>query len=176
MPITFVTGNAKKFKEAQAFIPDLIQREIDLVEIQSLDSQLILKAKVAEALTQVDGPIIVEDVSLTIDNWNGLPGPLIKWFLESIRAEGIYNLTPDQLATARCYLAYAARPDDIQFFIGEVKGKIVAPRSDTQFGWDPIFQPEGSSKTYGQMTFQEKNQISHRSKAFLKLREYLHQN
>lgn len=52
-----------------------------------------------------------------------------------------------------------------KIFIGRTNGNIVHPRGSQNFGWDPIFLPEGSSKTYAEMSNEEKNSISHRFKA-----------
>ena len=64
----------------------------------------------------------------------------------------------------------------IHFFEGEIKGTIVNPRGKTDFGWDPIFQPNGHKKTFGEMTKEEKNKISHRKVAVEKLKEHLLKN
>jgi len=52
-------------------------------------------------------------------------------------------------------------------------GDIVSPSGKSSFGWDPIFRPKGYQKTYEEMTSKEKNNISHRGKAFLKLKNIL---
>lgn len=61
----------------------------------------------------------------------------------------------------------------MKVFIGEIKGRIVRPRGESGFGWDPVFQPDGYSKTFAEMGADEKNAISHRFKAFEKLRVFL---
>ena len=53
---------------------------------------------------------------------------------------------------------------------------IVAPRGEYKFGWDPIFQPTGYNKTYGEMDASEKNEISPRYLALCQLKEYLKNN
>jgi XTP/dITP diphosphohydrolase len=63
--------------------------------------------------------------------------------------------------------------DQIVFFEGEIKGKIVSPRGTGGFGWDQIFQPEGYDKTFGEMSLEEKNKISMRKQALTKLKAYL---
>ena len=57
-----------------------------------------------------------------------------------------------------------------EVFEGVMAGTIVWPMRGTQgHGYDPIFQPDGYRKTFGEMESEEKNQISHRSDAFRKL-------
>ena len=68
-------------------------------------------------------------------------------------------------ARAVCVLAFTSDGEKVHCFEGEVLGEIVAPRGDNGFGWDSIFQPNGSQKTFGEMTFTEKQSFSMREKA-----------
>lgn len=62
------------------------------------------------------------------------------------------------------------------FFEGAVNGQITKERSGSEgFGYDPIFRPEGYSITFSEMDLSEKNKISHRGKAVVKLADYLMQ-
>jgi XTP/dITP diphosphohydrolase len=64
--------------------------------------------------------------------------------------------------------------DKTLFFEGEIKGEITqALRGENGFGYDALFQPEGSSKTFAEMTKDEKNAISHRKRAFEKMLPFL---
>jgi XTP/dITP diphosphohydrolase len=59
-------------------------------------------------------------------------------------------------------------------FEGEIKGTIVdAPRGTQGFGYDPIFQPEKESRTFAEMTLDEKNKIAHRARALEKFKNFL---
>ena len=70
-----------------------------------------------------------------------------------------------------CILGYTESPEkDVILFHGETKGTIVEPKGDEGFGWDSCFLPEGKERTYAQLPFEEKNQISHRRKALNKLK------
>ena len=63
---------------------------------------------------------------------------------------------------------------DTHQFEGVVRGQIIDNRTGGQgFGYDPVFIPEGFDKTFAEMTVDEKNKVSHRSKATHKLVEYL---
>ena len=57
--------------------------------------------------------------------------------------------------------------------VTSLQGTIVAARGPPDFGWDPIFQPEGFNLTYAEMESSAKNTISHRYKALCALRDYL---
>jgi len=173
--IAFVTGNARKFAEAQHEIPQLTQLALDLPEIQELDSRKIIAAKVEAARANYTGALMVDDVSLELLALNGFPGPLIKWLLASNGNEGVWKIASslgDTRARAICTLGYAVG-DEVQYFVGVVEGKIIAPRGPGT-GWDPVFVPTGETKTYGEMTLAEKNAQSHRGIALAKLKEYLH--
>lgn len=178
MVFYFVTGNKNKYEEAKSIlqgIKKVEQLELDLPEIQEIDAKKIIKAKLLEAIAHTKGEFMVEDTSLYLDCMNGLPGPLIKWFLQAIGNEGIYKIASKlgNKAEAKAIIGYAKSHEEIYFFEGTVKGKIVKPRGENAFGWDPIFQPDKKTKTFAEMSKDEKNKISHRRKAFDKLKEFL---
>jgi non-canonical purine NTP pyrophosphatase (RdgB/HAM1 family) len=172
----FITGNKGKFDEVKAILPEVEQLDIDLPEIQEIDAREVIKAKLAAAFAHREGEFIVEDLSLYLESLNGLPGPLIKWFLKTIGNEGLVNLAArlgNDRAVAKTIIGYAKGADDIRFFEGAIEGRIVAARGEGGFGWDPIFLPDGYDKTFGEMTLQEKNDISMRRIAANKLKEFL---
>lgn len=176
MKLIFITGNKDKFEEARSVLPDVEQFDLDLKEIQSLDSTKVIEAKLDEAKDKINGNIFVEDNSLVLDAINGLPGPLIKWFWNSIGNDGLYKIAEsfsDFNATSKVTVGLIEESGKKSFFEGEIKGKIVPPKGDNGFGWDPIFQPEGSDKTFGEMTLEEKNEFSMRKIALQKLKNYL---
>src|SRR5690606_25105271 len=113
---------------------------------------------------------------LYIQELNGLPGPLIKWFLHSLGNEGVYELAShlkNKKATAKTYIGFARSPSDIQFFKGSVEGIIVKPRGQNGFGWDSIFQPNGQKKTFAEMSLIEKIPFSMRRIAVEKFKNVL---
>ena len=174
--IYFITGNIGKLSEAKSVIGDIEGYDVDLPEIQEIDAHAIIRAKLLEGLKHKDGELVVEDTSLYFDALNGLPGPLIKWFLNTIGADGLYNLA-EKLGNTKAYaksiIGYAKNADKIEFFEGVIEGVIVPPVGDNGFGWDAIFKPTGHDKTFAEMDFDEKNSISMRKAAFQRLKEYL---
>jgi non-canonical purine NTP pyrophosphatase (RdgB/HAM1 family) len=176
MKIYFITGSKGKFEEVKEIIPEILQKDIDLPEIQEIDAKKIITYKLQEALRHVKSSCIVEDTSLYITSLNGLPGPLIKWFMKTVGIEGLFSIVANvknKSAVAKTIIGYAKDSKSIIFFEGEVKGKIVKPRGNKGFGWDPIFQPDGSKKTFGEMEFEEKMAFSMRKIAILKLKKVL---
>jgi len=170
----FITGNDNKFLEVQKIIPNIKQLKLDLDEIQELDAKKIIEHKLFEAKKQYSGAFVVEDTSLYLECLKGLPGPLIKWFLQTIGNQGLYELTiklKNDKAEARTLVGYYSR-GKIRYFQGIVKGRIVSPRQ-SNFGWDAIFIPEGYSEVMGEMDTEDKNDISMRGQAFRKLNDYL---
>ncbi|MFA6462045.1 MAG: non-canonical purine NTP pyrophosphatase [Candidatus Woesearchaeota archaeon] len=175
MGIYFITGNRNKLEEVKSIFPEVESLSLDLPEIQELNAERIIEEKLKEASKFHSGELFCEDTSLYINCLNGLPGPLIKWFLQSLGNQGIYDLVKshsDLRATAKTVIGYAGK-GKIRFFSGEVQGSIVEPRGKTQFGWDPLFQPNGHIKTFAEMSREEKNEISMRREALEKLKEYL---
>ncbi|GAA6005211.1 hypothetical protein JCM10207_002899 [Rhodosporidiobolus poonsookiae] len=192
--ILFVTGNANKLKEVRAILLAATQhtesadpastpsfsvesQDLDLPEIQGT-TQEVARAKVMAAADIVGGPCITEDTALGFEALQGLPGPYIKFFMKAIGHEGLNNMLvgfPSKKATAICTFAYSAGPgSEPILFEGTTDGKIVPARGPTNFGWDPVFEPEeGEGKTYAEMDPAAKNKISHRYRALDKLRKFL---
>lgn len=176
MKLFFVTGNKDKFKEVKSILPEAEQMEIDLPEIQDIDAKNVIRAKLLEALSHKKAEFIVEDTSLYFDCLNGLPGPLIKWFMKTIGNDGLHNLAKKfgkDKAEAKTIIGYAKNPKEIYFFEGSIMGKIVAPKGKSGFGWDSIFQPDGFSKSFAEMSHDEKNSISMRRIALNNLKDFI---
>ncbi|KAL5527900.1 hypothetical protein ACEPAG_6701 [Sanghuangporus baumii] len=183
--LVFVTGNANKLKEVRAILSDdsngfspieIESRDLDVPELQGT-TQEVAREKCRRAAELVGGPCITEDVALCFKAMNDLPGPYIKHFLKALGPAGLSTLLegfPTTEAYAVCTFAYSAGPGtEPILFEGKTYGKIVLPRGPQDFGWDCAFEAEGTGKTYAEMSKEEKNKISHRSKALSLLRSYL---
>ena len=176
--LVFVTSNLGKLGEAEAVLGRTLEhRPLDLEEIQSLDIEEVVRHKGEAAYRQLRIPVLVEDTALELAGLDGFPGPLIRWLLSSVGPSGICHIArcfDDPLATVRCVaLATDGRVEIMG--TGVVEGRIVSePRGDGGFGWDSVFAPEGhGGRTYGEMSGEEKNSISHRKRAFEALRDNL---
>ncbi|CDS13589.1 hypothetical protein LRAMOSA05765 [Lichtheimia ramosa] len=179
--IVFVTGNKNKLAEVQAILSGAIQlesRKIDLPELQGTTAD-IAKQKCKMAAEMINGPCITEDTCLCFNAMNGLPGPYIKWFLQSTGPEGLVKMLQgfgDYSAYALCTFAYCEGPGhEPIIFEGKTDGKIVLPRGPRDFGWDCAFQPDGYNETYAEMDKAIKNTISHRFRSIEKLKAFLQQ-
>lgn len=174
-----MTSNRDKFAEFRDIMKgvEVRQLSVDILEIQEVSPRNIVRAKLEEGLKRKKGVnVTVEDTSLHLRCMNGMPGPLVKWFLRSIGPEGIYQIADkfgNYNAEARCTIGYADSERNMHFFEGRVYGSLVSPRGKNGFGWDVIFVPRGHRKTFGEMSFKEKNQISHRRLAIDKLSAFL---
>mmetsp|Transcript_18601 Transcript_18601/g.46938 ORF Transcript_18601/g.46938 Transcript_18601/m.46938 type:complete len:205 (-) Transcript_18601:120-734(-) len=181
-PITFVTGNAKKLAEVRAIVGEelpMTSKKIDLPELQG-EPEDVSREKCKLAAKESGGPVLVEDTSLCFNALNGLPGVYIKWFLEGIGHEGLNNMLmayDDKSAYAQCIFAYCKGPEDEPVvFVGRTEGKVVPARGPLDFGWDPIFQPDGFDKTYAELDKEVKNGISHRGRSLEKVKAYFKEN
>lgn len=164
--IYVVTGNRHKLASFERHLKgyDFEMIDLDLPEIQSMSSQDIITDKVMRAYAKVGKPVVVEDVSVNLEALNGMPGPFIKFFEEQMGEDAIYRLTegrsPVAIVTSTIGYYNGAK---LIITEGIVQGQVVAPRGDNGWGFDGCFMPDGQTKTYGQMSFEEKDAISHRS-------------
>lgn len=181
--LVFITGNENKVAYLAKWLGVPIEHQkIELDEIQSLNSAEVIEHKARAAYAIVQRPVLVEDVALIFHGMGRLPGTLIKWFLEELGPEGLCRLgqsLSDKTATAS--IVYALFDGtELHTFEAAVDGTVspeVRSIEGTEWknskSWNSIFIPNGSSKTYGQMTDEELEPFSHRAQAIAKLREYL---
>lgn len=176
-PFVLVTGNSGKLAEARRLAGfDFAAEALDLPEVQSLDLLEVLQAKGDEAWRRLGRPLVVEEAGFELAALNGFPGPLVRWMLEAMGAEGLARTglaLGDPRATARCALLYRDAGRTV-IAEGSTPGELVLPpRGPHGFGWDPVFQPEGEGKTFGELTGAEKDALSHRGRAWRALLEQL---
>jgi non-canonical purine NTP pyrophosphatase (RdgB/HAM1 family) len=177
MDLVFITGNQHKADYlAQNLGLPIRHQKVDLEEIQSLDLGAVVEHKAKRAYEIVGSPVIVEDISLTFKAMNGLPGPLIKWFLGSLGNAGVAELakrldTQDATVTIM-YGLYDGQT--LHTFAAHTDGHITdRPRGEQGFGFQDIFIPKSANKTFAEMTPEEMKPYYHRLKAVTKLRDYL---
>lgn len=182
--IFFATGNVHKFCEARAVLASYSlaagMLRVKGAEIQSDSLQEIAVTSVTNAFKHCRLPLIVEDAGLFVHSLKGFPGPYSAYVYRTIDNAGLLKLmdgTENRNATFRSSIAYFDdKTNEIVCFEGETEGEITLHErmlsSKSSFGFDPIFQPHGSGKTFAEMTLQEKNSFSHRAQAFRKFAEW----
>jgi XTP/dITP diphosphohydrolase len=172
----------------------------DYTEVQADELGPIAAHGAREAYREVEGPVLVDDAGLFVEGLGGFPGPYSSYVEDTVGVEGVYRLVtrearstsddadPVSPAAFRCVLAYcdgdavAADTDEsvvavddeadlpVALFEGVVRGRIVAPRGDGGFGYDPIFEHEG--QTMAEMSPAEKNAVSHRGRALARFADW----
>jgi non-canonical purine NTP pyrophosphatase (RdgB/HAM1 family) len=175
--LILVSTNPNKGIEAERILGAPVLRvSISLPEIQAATVEEITRYKLEVAKTKGYQRLIVEDVSLGFDELGNFPGPYVRWLLEAAGGKGLaaiaYALN-NRAARAQCCVGYW-NGRDAHMFVGEITGEIlVQPRGERHFGWDAWFKPVGSDKTFAELTAEEKDQVSHRGRAYRKLAEHL---
>ncbi len=170
LPITFVTSNPNKAREAASILgnADIISQALDIPEIQSFSLEEIVQAKAEYAQQHLRTPVLVEDVAFDVAVLKGFPGPFIK-FWEKVGGHDVAAEIGEKMgnthATARCGIGYA---DGKQFVYveGKIDGTIIPRRGNEGWGFDFYFVPHGYTQTFSEMGPDAKNLISHRRKAW----------
>jgi inosine triphosphate pyrophosphatase len=177
--VMFITSNPDKAAYLQKMLGVSVgHHKVDLDELQSMSLNEIVTHKVMQAYEITHSPVLVEDVSLGLDDFDGLPGPFIKYFVHS--AGGLENLCrmadvlPSRKATASCVFGYYDG-DRLELVRGELHGTIAEhPRGTNGFGWDAIFCPDGfEGKTRAELTASDDAKTYATLKPFGALRELL---
>ena len=186
--LIFATNNQNKVAEVKSILKNRIDVlslaeagiKIDIPEpFDTLEENAYEKARVIHETTGSD--CFAEDTGLEVFSLNGEPG------VKSARYAGennssdanieklLANLKDKEDKSAQFKTVISIIIDENQhIFEGTCKGSIIAERKgESGFGYDPVFVPEGSDKTFAEMTMEEKNIFSHRKKAFDKLMNFL---
>lgn len=182
--IFFATNNINKFNEARKVLGEygiaVGMLRVKSLEVQSDSLEEIARASVKDAFKRCHLPIIVEDAGLFVEALNGFPGPYAAYVYKTIGNKGLLKLmrdTENRKAWFQSVIAYlSAKIESPICFDGEVAGEIVEEerRKDREsgFGFDPIFKPANSTRTFAEMDTAEKNRHSHRARALRKFAEW----
>jgi len=183
--VFFATGNINKFNEARSILTQhgiavgMLRLKGD--EIQSDSLKEIAQKSAQTAYKRSHMPIFVEDAGLFIDTLSGFPGPYAAYVYKTIHNVGILKLmenVKDRSAKFQSVVAYCDEETVCEplCFDGESKGEITLserkPAGKSAFGFDPIFQPVESEKSFAEMTLEEKNGFSHRAMAIRKFAQW----
>lgn len=188
MKLIFATHNHNKAHEIQAMMPEGIEvltldeihcfEEIPETE-KNLEGNATMKAQYI--VDEFNLNCFADDTGLEIEALNGEPGVYsARYAGESRDANANMDLVLEKMKgqsnrKAQFRTAIALYWDgEMYLFEGIVKGTILAEkRGKDGFGYDPIFEPENSEKSFAEMSLAEKNTISHRARALKKMIDFL---
>jgi XTP/dITP diphosphohydrolase len=186
--LIFATNNVHKVSEIQSLLP----KDINVITLQqaginidipepydTLQENANTKAKTIFEITKQN--CFSEDTGLEIDALNGAPGVHSARYASEDRnfnaniEKVLTNLknTKNRSAQFRTVICLIWEQKEY-YFEGVCRGHIAEQNSGTAgFGYDPIFIPEGATKSFAEMTMDEKNTHSHRQKAVTQLFSFL---
>lgn len=192
MKIVLATRNQNKIREIKAILGN---REFEIFSLmdfpyigkinedgQSLEENAVLKAR--EVANKTGYISVADDSGLEVDALGGRPGVYSARFAgEKVdyasNNKKLLELMKDipegkRGACFRCVIAIVYPDGDVDIVEEKIRGEItLTPRGTNGFGYDPIFLDPASGKTFAEMTFDEKNKISHRSRAIFKAKNIL---
>lgn len=160
---------------------EIVPVDLPKVEVQSESLEEVSLYSAVNAFLTFRRPLIVEDSGLYIEALNLFPGAYSSFVYKTIGIRGVLKLlegVENRRACFKSVIALAApNLSEVKLFTGVVHGVIATePRGSGGFGFDPIFIPEGFSKTFAEMSEEEKNRVSHRGEAFRALASWLVEN
>ncbi len=187
--LVFATNNLNKLKEVQDLISNKEIKLLSLVDIgcsedipetaDTIAGNAFLKAEYIYQKYELS--CFADDTGLEVEVLEGEPG------VKSARYAGeeknneenikllLFNLENKQNRRAQFKTVISLIMEGVNYeFIGIIKGTITERKmGEKGFGYDAVFMPEGSERTFAQMSLEEKNKISHRAIAVSKLLEFL---
>lgn len=188
--IILSTDNVHKVKEIKNILRDLpievlsksevLTKHIEVEEnLDTLEGNAHLKASAIRNL--INGSVIADDTGLFVKALNGAPGVRSARYANSHDDRANRNLllenlknSEDRSAYFKTALVYIDENKEEYIFEGICEGKIALEESgDDSFGYDCVFIPKGYDKTFGEISSEEKNKISHRSMALQKFKDFL---
>jgi XTP/dITP diphosphohydrolase len=193
MDIVLATTNKKKVEEikkifgvmdtaSKIYTLDDFPAVGDVIEDgDTFEANALKKAKHVAAATRMTA--IADDSGLEVDALDGAPGVYSARYAgegasddqNSAKLLDALKDVPDEKRGARfaCCIALVSS-GDVKTFMGYIKGTIGRElKGENGFGYDPLFYPEGSEKTFAEVKDTEKNAISHRAMALRELQKYL---
>ncbi len=183
MNILFITENTGKIREISRFLSgldiELSMEEGPFIEIQadSLEEVVTTGMDLLTRDRKFDVPLIKEDSGLFISSLNGFPGVYSAYVQKTIGNRGILSLMKDEIireAVFRTVIGLRIPGEGLSLLRGECKGSIALEERGRQgFGYDPIFIPQGEELTFAEMSLDEKNKVSHRTRAVQRMVEFL---
>ena len=190
--VVIATGNRHKLGEIRAFLDGIAwsvtglgdHPEVEAPEEDgdTFESNAFLKARYYSQCLGL--PCVADDSGLSVDALDGAPGVLSARYAgpgctdddNNVKLLAALAQVPEKRRGARfvCCAAYADMDGREHLETGTVEGRIAFEvRGSNGFGYDPLFMPEGHFHTFGELDPSIKGGMSHRSRAFKKIRAYL---
>jgi non-canonical purine NTP pyrophosphatase (RdgB/HAM1 family) len=195
--LLIATGSAHKLNELSAMLDLPHTRLLSLRDVglddtaeetgESFEENAIIKALHYARLSGM--PTLADDSGIEVDALDGRPGVKTRRYAgpdatdeennEKLLGElGAMSLSPaDRTGRYQCVLVLVEDGDVVETTYGTFEGRVaLESRGDGGFGYDPIFEPDFEpigGRTVGELTLQEKNEVSHRAKAARSMREKL---
>ncbi len=188
MKLIFASNNDHKVREINSILGSKIKlvslKDLGITddipeEEPDLEGNAMAKARYVHKLTGEN--VFADDTGLEVDFLNGEPGVHSARFAGEtkdpsaniVKLLALMGDTKNRKARFRTVIALILENREY-LFEGIVNGSIIKEKTGTEgFGYDPVFIPDGKELTFAQMDLNEKNTISHRARAFEKLREFL---
>ena len=188
--VIFASKNEGKIREVKKIFEGInfeLISLLDLNDFQEIDEtgdtfEENAKIKATEVFNKYKIPSISDDSGLSVEQLYGAPGVFSARYAgkgandEDNNRKLIRELEKFNEPHHAKYICYAVYFDGKNYKVadGEVKGTIIKePRGENGFGYDPFFVPDGYNQTMAELSLDEKNKISHRSKAFKNLNKIL---
>ena len=166
----FVSSNSHKYRESETILDSLgihigfLKSNLKEIQSNSLDTIAIVKAR--DAFSKFKKPVIIEDDGLFIDSIDGFPGPYSSYVFQTVGSKGILNLLKNNRKAKFISVITYCDKTNLQLFKGKLDGRISKVQKGRGWGYDPIFIPNNSKKTFAEIN--NKNEVSHRYKALKK--------
>ncbi len=175
--LLIVTGNAMKFEELSMQLGeffDCVQQPFDEPEIQGTAEEISLH-KMKRAYEVFKQPVLVDDVSVHFGDLNGFPGPYMKDMFKCMTPYEVGNKFAGSTIRAVCRLGLMKGPDDFIVAEGVINGKVVPPKNNDhqERHFDLFLQLDGMDCPMLELSYEDKNKVSHRGIAMKNLIEML---
>ena len=187
--VIFATGNAGKMKEVRLILADLGKEILSMDEAgfkgdieengTTFAENAMIKAKTIYDLLHIE--VLADDSGLCVDAMDGAPGIYSARFMGHDTSYAIKNRYiieqcegKDRGCAFVCAIAYVDKEGNGHVFEGEVRGTVAHEIIGAKgFGYDPIFYYEPFHTTLANVSEEQKNKVSHRSRALAKFLSYL---
>ncbi len=188
MKLIFASHNQNKVKEINSLLEGLVNvyslNDIGIIEEipetgVTLKENSFIKAQACSKITGLN--VFADDTGLEVEALNGEPGVYSARYagpekLAWKNMEKLITELSDKSNKKARFVSWICLiiNNETYYFEGELKGTIISEMKGVNgFGYDPIFVPEGETRTLAEMSSEEKNKISHRAIALNKMKAFL---